>query len=74
MAASQQNIIFCLGCRRSAVLFHRMRVATYPLHVLVSLLAFACREGIAADDEEKTLRIDSQPSGAHVVIDGRDRG
>ena len=28
----------------------------------------------ASDDEEKALRIESVPPGAHVVINGRDRG
>jgi hypothetical protein len=28
----------------------------------------------ASDDEEKVLRIDSEPAGAHVVINGRVRG
>ncbi len=28
----------------------------------------------ASDDEEKALRVESVPSGAHVVINGRDRG
>jgi hypothetical protein len=29
---------------------------------------------MAADDDEKTLLVESIPSGAHVVINGRDRG
>jgi hypothetical protein len=38
------------------------------------LLSFSIGCIYASDDEEKTLRIDSEPAGAHVVINGRDRG
>jgi hypothetical protein len=29
---------------------------------------------VASDDEEKVLTITSEPSGAHIIINGRDRG
>jgi len=41
---------------------------------LLVLLTCSIAVTYAGDDEEKTLRIDSEPSGAHVVINGRDRG
>lgn len=40
----------------------------------VALLACGSNRLAASDDEEKMLRIESEPAGAHVVINGRDRG
>jgi len=40
----------------------------------VALLACGSNWLAASDDEEKMLRIESEPAGAHVVINGRDRG
>src|SRR5450432_753756 len=38
----------------------------------LALLSSHC--AIGSDDEEKTFSITSEPPGAHVVLNGRDRG
>ena len=41
--------------------------------VLLSTAAISLCPG-ASDDEERALRVDSLPPGAHVIMNGRDRG
>ena len=40
----------------------------------VALALFCLYPAMASDDEEKTLSITSEPPGAHVILNGRDRG
>jgi PEGA domain-containing protein len=51
-----------------------MSLKLQPICCLGSFLILASISLFASDDEEKTLRIESDPPGAHVIINGRDRG
>jgi hypothetical protein len=41
---------------------------------VVTLVLIGVHPSIASDDEERTFNITSEPPGAHVVLNGRDRG
>jgi len=40
----------------------------------VGLALLSVHPAIASDEDEKTLRITSEPAGAHVILNGRDKG
>ncbi|MDR3717852.1 MAG: PEGA domain-containing protein [Bryobacteraceae bacterium] len=44
------------------------------IECMLGLALLSIYPASASDDEEKTLRITSEPPGAHVILNGRDRG
>jgi hypothetical protein len=49
-------------------------VISARIECIAALALFSVHSAIASNDEEKTFSITSEPSGAHVVLNGRDRG
>lgn len=49
-------------------------VSNAPIKCIAALALFSVHPLTASDDEEKILRITSEPAGDHVILNGRDRG